>query len=51
MEKVDMIASGYEWICPNCGKLNYEIEWKSKVQCADCKKKFETDFPEHAFGE
>ena len=32
-EPVDMIASGYEWICPSCGKLNTEIEYMETVTC------------------
>jgi hypothetical protein len=23
---VDMVAAGYEWVCPNCDRLNHEIE-------------------------
>jgi len=26
MEEVNLIASGYEWICPHCETLNEEIE-------------------------
>jgi len=26
MELVDLIASGYEWICPKCNAFNTEIE-------------------------
>ncbi len=26
MKSVDLIASGYEWTCPKCYKLNLEIE-------------------------
>ena len=25
-ETVDLVASGYEWCCPNCGHANTEIE-------------------------
>lgn len=33
MESVDLVASGYEWICPNCEKLNREIEVTATVEC------------------
>jgi hypothetical protein len=35
LESVDLIASGYEWTCPKCDKLNHEIEFKygEKVKC------------------
>ena len=32
-EQVDMIASGYEWTCPDCGRLNPEIEALTQVIC------------------
>lgn len=49
-ERVDLIASGYEWICPNCEKYNREIESKEHVTCGQCGKTFETNPPEHAYG-
>jgi hypothetical protein len=33
MDTVDLIASGYEWICPHCDKLNHEIEATETVMC------------------
>lgn len=33
MESVDLIASGYEWVCPHCDKLNREIEITQTVTC------------------
>lgn len=45
---VDLIASGYEWICPKCDSLNHEIEAKENVTCSECKGKFSTSPPEHA---
>jgi hypothetical protein len=32
-KSVDIIASGYEWICPKCDKLNLEIEITETVTC------------------
>lgn len=49
MEHVDLIASGYEWECPECGTLNSEIEWKETVKCSECSKEFGAYEPEHAY--
>jgi protein-arginine kinase activator protein McsA len=48
-KKVDIIASGYEWQCPNCFRFNKEIEYKELVKCKTCKKTFEANLPEHAY--
>lgn len=48
METVDIIASGYEWTCPECNRLNKEIEYTQQVQCKQCQQTFETGLPEHA---
>lgn len=32
---VDIIASGYEWICPECGRYQREIEGTETVICND----------------
>lgn len=49
---VDVIASGYEWVCPDgdCNTLNEIIEFPRNpvVQCSECGKKVELDIPEHA---
>lgn len=50
METVDIIASGYEWVCPNCETLNDEIEVKEDVKCKRCGDYFVTNCPEHAIG-
>jgi len=52
MERVDVVASGYEWICPNedCEQFNTHYEWNSKVICATCKREYETNPPEHCLG-
>lgn len=49
-ETVDIIASGYEWICPKCEHFNTEIEYTKQVQCNQCERVFLTDPPEHAMG-
>lgn len=50
MRKVDIIASGYEWVCPDCGTFNHEIGLKEIVRCVCCDAEFETNPPEDAFG-
>jgi uncharacterized protein (DUF983 family) len=49
MPKVDMIASGYEWECPECETENHEIEVTEKVHCMGCGADFDTNPPEHAY--
>ena len=46
---VDLIAAGYEWECPDCDKLNREIEITENVTC-ECGQTFEVDAMEHAYG-
>ena len=51
-EEVDMIASGYEWICPKCETFHQVIEIP-KVEEATCKKcheQFQIGEPFHARG-
>ena len=47
---VDIIASGYEWICPTCKEHNTEIEILETVECQQCKGWFITNPAEHAYG-
>jgi uncharacterized protein (DUF983 family) len=49
LEEVDLIASGYEWTCPNCDELNHEIEITETVCCKDCKQKYSTGETHHAY--
>lgn len=49
LESVDLIASGYEWTCPNCERLNREIEVTERVTCGECGSQYATDAPEHAY--
>jgi len=48
--EVDIIASGYEWVCPACGQFDKEIEVTEEVTCISCHKTFKTRPPEHAYG-
>lgn len=48
MEHVDLIASGYEWDCPNCNHLNQTIEITDVVECDECHYIYATNQAEHA---
>ena len=50
IERIDIIASKYEWVCPNCDSYHEEIEYKEKIACVVCGRTFRTNPPEHAFG-
>lgn len=45
---VDLIASGYEWKCPECGFLNKEAEVYSNVTCEKCEQVFDVNEYNHA---
>jgi hypothetical protein len=49
MEKVDLIASGYEWACPECG-TNNTCQHSSIVACVCCEVEFEVDNTDHCWG-
>ena len=49
MKNVELIASGYEWNCPECNRLNKEIEIKDHVKCPRCENIFEVINAEHAY--
>ncbi len=49
-EPVDIIASGYEWMCPTCETLVLEIEHTEIVTCSECNKSYYTSPPLHAHG-
>jgi len=49
MDEVDLMCSGYEWLCQNCETLNYEIEITKKVTCNGCGTTFKTGTAEHAY--
>ena len=50
MESVDIIASGYEFVCPNCDAYNTIVQTAIDVVCGSCKPTFEVDEIEHAIG-
>lgn len=45
---VDLVASGYEWVCPNCRRCNREIEISEEVTCQHCEHTFEVGDVHHA---
>lgn len=45
---VEMIASGYEWTCPICGRMWHEIEVGSTVACRPCAARFDLVVALHA---
>lgn len=50
MTKVDLIASGYEWICTHCEHFNKEIEIPRSeiVTCDNCDKSYKISGHFHA---
>jgi len=50
LSSVDLIASGYEWECPECGGwiVDNEIPEDRIVECSICRKKFEIGIINHA---
>jgi ribosomal protein L37AE/L43A len=49
MEEVDLIASGYDWDCPNCEHMNHIIETKDVVECDECHHIYKTGEVHHAY--
>ena len=52
MKTVDIIASGYDWICPSCDFDNHEIEILEFFEChnAECNDRFEIGDIGDAYG-
>lgn len=48
-ESISMIASGYEWICPNCDDFQKEIEIVQEVKCRNCGAEYEVSEVSHAY--
>jgi hypothetical protein len=46
---VDMVASGYEFMCHECGEITAVIEWSEIVQCQGCCCTFRANVPEHVY--
>ena len=47
--EVELIASGYEWICPNCEEFNKEIEITEFVTCDKCNQEYKVQDYYHAY--
>lgn len=45
---VDVTATGYEWTCPACRRLNLDIGYEPAVECAKCFKVYRTNSPDHS---
>lgn len=50
-QTVDVIASGYEWVCPrpDCETHNKEIAFSVELTCSGCGREFEGNPPNHAY--
>lgn len=47
---VDMVASGYDWWCPECEADNHEHHSMEEVECEYCGRIFTVNDLEHAYG-
>ncbi len=50
MEQVILCASGYEWECPHCSRINNEMEVRERVTCEKCDEVSEVADQDHAIG-
>ena len=50
VESVELIASDYEWTCPDCETLNHEIEINEWVTCKECDHEYRVNEYHHAIG-
>lgn len=51
-ETVCLVASGYEWMCPECGRMQHEDAVNMDIPdltCQDCGANFKRGWPEHVF--
>lgn len=48
-DTVELIASGYEWVCPKCKAFKKEIEITEEVFCNNCMTRFVVDNYHHAY--
>ena len=49
LDSVDLIATGYEWICPTCNALNKVTEITRFLYCESCFVEYEVGNIEIAF--
>ena len=50
MHRVDIVVSGYEWVCPECEHYQEEMEYLEFVKCERCGHIYEANPPEHTWG-
>jgi len=52
LDKIELIAKAYEWICPTCGAHNVikAVPTEEIVTCEECGEKFEVGDYHHAIG-
>jgi len=50
LDVVELIASGYEFVCPECDELNKVIEVTEIVTCLYCNTKYKVGEYYHATG-
>jgi uncharacterized protein (DUF983 family) len=46
---VDIIASGYDWTCPNCDDWQSTIEVTDTVTCQECGNTYPVNDHHHAY--
>ena len=46
---IDVIAIGYEWVCPECLHLNQTDCYKEQDICGNCGLEFTLNDPEHCY--
>lgn len=50
LKKVELIASGYEFVCPECGAISKTKSVKLTVECEKCGCQFKISDYNHALG-
>jgi len=50
MKQIELIVSGYEFICPECNTFNKVIEVSEFITCSSCSTKFKVQDYYHAMG-
>jgi len=49
VDEIELIASGYEWVCPGCDELNNEVEVLPEVVCRKCGRRYQVSDHNHAY--
>jgi len=48
LDSVELIASGYEWVCPRCDQFHRIMETVEEVECQRCHWRYEVGDIHHA---